>query len=141
MCKINSIDDINFLLNQIFYSNPSTGFLKKRIKNDLDSLQDDKNHCQIIFLKNQIENLQVFSKTRRFSNECYIICLKMFLFSPKMYNLLRDFNILCLPHPRSLSTLVSDLNVSSDNENENFSYLQKKNEIFFCRSTYFCSHD
>ena len=124
--RIDSIDKINNLLNDIYISQSSPEFLKQQINRNLDSLQDDQNNCQIVFLKNQVNNLKLCKKTRRYSYESYIIYLKMFLYSPKMNNLLRHFDTLALPHPRSVCLLASGINVSSTNGNENFSYLQKK---------------
>ena len=124
--SIKSINDVQQMLDNISGNSNSLTFIKSQIFDGLSLLETESNEKHIIFLKNQIQNLVVYPNLRRYPLDCLLIYLKMFLFSPKMYNLLRNFDLLSLPHPSLFRKFLSGIDVSSSDSFENYRYLSHK---------------
>ena len=124
--KIKSTSFLQNILDSLASSDITGESIKSKIISDLDSLRNEANESQVIFLSDQIRNILVDPNGRRYSSESFLIYLKMFLISPKLYRSLRKFDMLNIPHPSNIRKFFYNLDVSSDNPVENFNYLKHK---------------
>ena len=82
-------------------------FLKLKVTSLLKKMSCDSK--QIIFLADQVNNFGLLPKRRRYTPEAFIIYLKMYLFSAKLYSMLRGNNILTIPGPHYIRNFFQTL--------------------------------
>ena len=123
---ISSISDVQNLIDSLISSTPTYDTIKSKAIQMLELLKTEENEKMVVFLIEQIRNIGIASNNRRYSFEFLLICIKMAVFSPKLYRTLRKFNILILPHQDNIRKYLSGINVSVDNQDENSSYIKHK---------------
>ena len=124
--KISSTSDVQTLVDHLILAEISPNSTKSRLIRTLNNFKSDENDKMVVFLQEQIRNLGISPNNHRYSLEFFLICIKMSIFSLKLYRTLRKFNILTLPHPDNIRKYFSDINVSTDNQDENLAYLKEK---------------
>lgn len=119
--KVNSFKFFDELI-ALLKSGDNNSYLKSKISLILDTIC--KNNINIkIMLKDQISNIN--SIKNLYSQSAFLVYLKIFLYSPKIYRYLRK-NVLNIPGERHIRKYFRELSTNITSENDNKSYLRFK---------------
>ena len=104
----------------------SAKVLKSKIINTLARLNTCKRDSLKILIEDQISNIGRAPECRWYNPSALLIYLKSFLYSPKLYRLFRDNNILIMPHERNLRRIISEFSVDNTMCDNNKNYINYK---------------
>ncbi|GBM93235.1 hypothetical protein AVEN_132741-1 [Araneus ventricosus] len=94
--------------------------LLNKIKNHNSKNEEDK---FIDFMIEQLSNLNVVKKHRRYSYEFLIFCSLLKSISPHCYSFLRNSKVFILPHESTLRRVCSEFGVNPSQEQDDDSFL------------------
>ena len=116
-------------------SKPS--ILKKQIFEALAKLYCIDKETLKIIIEDQISNIDKVPNQRWYNSSAMLIYLKSYLYSPKLYRMYRDNNILIMPHERNIRKLLSGFDAESTLCQNNYKYMKYKIDLLSSREKKF----